>query len=234
MKFFTIFSNWSLKGFANRLGHFEFDDHKQPDALKPFSQLVRFTLWWSEPQANTKSFLRNLPAARLHTNLLDAAPRASQEEMYRQSYRQLLLNISEVNEEIITGIIKRLDTNYPLHELIQGVSRKEFLWISSDGNNPKFTIVLIGYTKIRRSPAKWSQRWNFQTVRTFWILLEECKFVAVDECCSTLFIFPSECESFLKYCNILSQCFAKLTNIPLSKRKSWTRSTLKSVCLSVN
>ena len=197
----------------------EYDDHKATRRFETF--LVNlYVLLCDDPslQANTKSFLRNLPAARLHTNLLDAAPRASQEEMYRQSYRQLLLNISEVNEEIITGIIKRLDTNYPQGELIQGVSRKEFLlnqlgWKQSKVYNCADRI----HKQFEEALQKGAKDETFKLFEHFWILLEECKFVAVDECCSTLFIFPSECESFLKYCNILSQCFAKLTNISTFK-----------------
>ena len=192
----------------------EFDDHKATRRFETFLVNIYVLLCDdSSLTADAKSFLTNLPSARLHTTLLDAAPRASQEEMYRQSYRKLLLNISDVDSEVINGIIKRLDANYPEGHIIEGVTRKEFLLNQLGWKNSKvYNCADRIHKRFDDSLKNGSKDEAFTLFGHFWILLDECKFVAIDECCSTLFIFPSECESFLKYVNILSQCFNQLSN----------------------
>lgn len=198
----------------------EFDDHKATQRFETF--LVNLYVLLSDDSSikgEAESFLRNLSPARLQVILLDAAPRASQEEMYRKCYRQVLLNISNVNDEIISPVIKRLEANYPEDRMIEGITRKEFL-LSKLGWKKAKVYNCADHLHKRFMEASKNGGSNEETLKLFgyfWILLEECKFVAPDECCSTLFIFPSECETFLKYTKTLSESF-KLLKITTSKQ----------------
>lgn len=200
----------------------EFDDHKAKKRFETF--LVNlYVLLYEDSSLNTnaKLFFSNLSSSRLQNVLFEAAPRASQEEIYRKSYRDLLLNISSINETV-PQIIKRLDSYFPEPSVvIDGLSRKDFLLERLGWKN--FTvyqcaeklnqIILENCQKGETSEAAK----NFEY---FWILMEECKFVAVDECCATLFIFPSECESFLKICSNLSNCFTEIKTGNLTEKEA--------------
>jgi hypothetical protein len=190
----------------------DFDDHKAKKRFETFLVNLYVLLYEdSSLNSNVNLFFCNLSSSRLQTVLFEAAPRASQEEIYRKSYRHLLLNISSINETF-PQIIKRLDSYFPEPEMIEGLSRKNFLLDRLGWRNltvyqcaEKLNQNIIKNCKA--GEIKEATR-NFQY---FWILMAECKFVAVDECCATLFIFPSECESFLKLCLTLSNSFTEIT-----------------------
>lgn len=161
----------------------------------------------SSLDASSSEFFRNLPEARLHDVLLEAAPRASHEEIYRKHYRELLLKLSNVSE-LVPQVIKRLDSYYPEPKKIEGVSRKTFL-LEQLGwkHSTVFQCSERINQKIRQACQQKEKEEAFKNVQYFWILLNECKFVAPDEFCATLFIFPSECESFLKMISDLKESY---------------------------
>ena len=192
----------------------EFDDHKAKKRFQTF--IVNFYVLLCEDSSledNSKTFFKNLSIVRFQDLLLEAAPRASQEEMYHgiSGYRHLLLQISDVSE-IVAQVIKRLDSYYPEPETIEGISRKDFLLNNLGWKNS--TVLQCSerlHKRILEACKLNNKTVAFRNVHYFWILLAECKFVAPDEFCATLFIFPSECESFLKMVEILGQCLAQVT-----------------------
>lgn len=105
----------------------EFDDHKAKKRFETFL-INLYTLLFQDESIKVKAsqFFKSLSAARFQTLLLEAAPRASQEEMYRKSYRSLLEGIVAINK-IVEQIIKNLDSAYPKPQIIDGLTRKDFL-----------------------------------------------------------------------------------------------------------
>lgn len=197
----------------------EFDDHKAKKRFETF--LVNLYVLLSEdeglkPKAN--QFFKNLLPARLQVLLLEAAPRASQEEMYRKSYRKLLSEIVSINE-IVAQIIKRLDSAYPEPQIIEGLERKSFLLDRLGWKQATvYQCAEQLHKNILDACKKQAISEALRNLEYFWILLDECKFVAVDEYCGTLFIFPSECESFIKASCVLHQCLNQVCALKLSPK----------------
>lgn len=75
---------------------------------------------------NAKRFFKSMTPGRFQLLLLEAAPRASQEEIYHKTYRKMLLRIGSFTGDA-SIIIKRLDSYYPESSMIEGMSRKNFL-----------------------------------------------------------------------------------------------------------
>ena len=159
---------------------------------------------------NAKLFFNNMAPGRFELLLLEAAPRASQEEIYHKSYRKMLLRIGTFFGDA-TFIIKRLDSYYPTSPMIEEMSRKEFLlkkigWKSD-------TIYHCADKIIKQVNGSFENDEIEGAIKGFeklWIIIADSKFVAVDQCCATLFIFPSESESFLKIVSSLQTLFSKL------------------------
>ena len=192
----------------------DFDDHKAKKRFETFLVNIYVLLFEdSSLNENLKKFLNSLSSSRLQAVLFEAAPRASQEEIYRKSYRNLLLNISSINETI-PQIIKRLDSYFPEPEIVEGLNRKNFILERLGWNHSTvYQCAEKLNKKVLENCVKNEVDEAIKNFEYFWILLVECKFVAVDECCATLFIFPSECETFHKTCLNLSNCFTEITKI---------------------
>lgn len=220
------------------------DDRKARKKFE-FFLINLYTLFWQDEIISeaAKSFFSSLSASRLQGLLLDAAPRASHEEIYHKSYRDLLVGLTSENDNTVSAIIARLDLYYPKPGMIDGLSRKDFI-LQELGwkTNTVYACadsILNGFEEALKAG---NSSFAVQKLEHLWILLSECKFVAVDEFCATLFIFPSECEPFYKALaslkSAITKTFANL-NITLEEAKilnqvnseisSWTQKLVKAL-----
>jgi hypothetical protein len=189
------------------------DDRKAQKKFESFI-VTLFTLLWQDKDLNldAKKYFETLSVSRLQVLLLDAAPRASHEEIYHKSYRNLLIEISDVSDMVPT-IINRLDIYYPEPQIIDGLTRKEFIlerlgWKS----NTVYGCADLLIKDFEDGIEAGNTDKAVERLRFLWVLLSECKFVAVDEFCATLFIFPSECEPFYKSLNALKSAIKKISS----------------------